>query len=549
MKKTRWILAVLLLLCLLFGCSRNDNQEAEQGEHEISETVSAEKPVEGGTLRIYSQNADTLNPIFTQVRSNANLLNLVYDSLYVLDSTMRPIPRIVRSASVDSTGLVWTFHLKDNITFHSGASLTANDVVYTVNQIKSVEDEPVELSVQDKAGTGKKIVEKSSLYIENVKNISSCRANGSDTVIINLKERDSGFPSLLTFPIIHQVSGDGYQNFEPDGSGPFRYETIVEGKEVHLNKNEAWKGEHLPYVDLIKVTILNDMKSAINAYEINLLDLLPVDYSNISEATIKKESKKYQCSTNNFTFLCFNHANNFLGNYYVRAAISHMVDKEKLVEQTAYSYAKKADTPVHPASYLYNGEYARNFDLKYAKEILAENGFVDKDADNVLEIQKQKLSFSILVNEDNENRILLAQLISGMLKEGGIQITVETVPFEEYEQRIENKEYDMFLGEMNLSPNMSFRHLLYATEELDNYAGYYSEAMNGILDAIDMSNTDEALRLEAYKQFQKQFSADVPFIALYYKDNIIYYNSFIRGVENPYFNSDYGNIYNVFIKK
>ena len=87
------------------------------------------------TLRFVPQaNLANFDPIWGTQYVVRNAATLVWDTLYGVDSKLQPQRQMAESEEVSSDGLVWTFRLRDGLTFHDGTPVLAKDVVASLNR-------------------------------------------------------------------------------------------------------------------------------------------------------------------------------------------------------------------------------------------------------------------------------------------------------------------------------------------------------------------------------------------------------------------------------
>src|SRR5690606_24326246 len=99
--------------------------------------VALAQPQYGGTLIAGMQTDPVgLDPHITNATSTRNMLENVYDTLVMFDSSLQIVPALAESWTVSEDGLTWTFDLRDGVTFHDGDLLQASDVVFSINRIK-----------------------------------------------------------------------------------------------------------------------------------------------------------------------------------------------------------------------------------------------------------------------------------------------------------------------------------------------------------------------------------------------------------------------------
>lgn len=205
-------------------------------------------PVEGGTLRIV-QGADAQpKNILAGRAGNDSWRHQVFDALTVLDSeTGEPRPVLATEWESSQDGKTFRIGIRDDVTFHSGRPLTADDVVFTLEQVK----------VPENASQMRPIV---SAY-------STIEATGEHEVTITsdtpIAPRIFDVFQLAVIVDKETFAGlaDGTQVI---GTGPFRWTEWVPGASLRLEKNSDYWGDG-PYLDAIDISIISDSTAQANA--------------------------------------------------------------------------------------------------------------------------------------------------------------------------------------------------------------------------------------------------------------------------------------------
>ena len=202
----------------------------------------------------------TLDPAFAKEKSSIWAVQQLYEGLVALDANNSITPALAIDWKIDSAATVYTFYLRD-ARFHNGKTVTAEDVVYSLNRLK---DPAV-------ASPGSWVVE----------GISTCKAIDASTVEIELQEPNASFLSLLAMPFCSIIpTGEIALNSTPVGTGPFKFHVWHYGEKLVLHKNEMYwgidnAGVQLPYLDGISISFLTDQQSAFLEYLRGNFDFLP----------------------------------------------------------------------------------------------------------------------------------------------------------------------------------------------------------------------------------------------------------------------------------
>jgi peptide/nickel transport system substrate-binding protein len=172
---------------------------------------------------------------------------LVFESLVRIDGEGTPQPELATAFTFDDSRTELTLELRDDVTFHSGRPMTADDVVFSLEQAA----EPANAS--QLAGVAAMI--------------TSLEATDEHTVRIVLEQpNDSIFDLLDLTPIVDQETfaglADGSQVI---GTGPFVWGEWVPGASISLTRNEEYRTPERPYLDAVEVSILSDSTALLSA--------------------------------------------------------------------------------------------------------------------------------------------------------------------------------------------------------------------------------------------------------------------------------------------
>lgn len=526
MKKRVTATLLCSIFCIMFitACKTTDKavQPHEQTLSESpNETVS---PQQGGSISIYIPKPDTLCPIRTQNSQTASMLNLIFDSLIINSASMTAMPNLAASWTVNENGLEWTIKLRNDVSWHDNTQLVAADVVYTINQIRT---------------------DKDNFYSKNVAQISKVTASGQHEVNIQLKTPQSNFINLLTFPIIKSQRGAvDKDSFTVVGTGAFRFDDRGEITTYYLRKNNDW-WKKPAYLDTIQVKILPDKDTALYSFSSGEIDLLCVDSADLGSKVDTTNAGFFSYPTNRFHFLGFNNINPALKNKEVRRAISLAVDRPKLINALLNDDARPASVPLASDWELYiDTAPPLEADITEAKRLLEESGweFADGIYQKKIGNSTVKLEFELLVNDSNPTRVQIGGYLAGVLRNIGVSVTLKQVSFADYNNLINRKSYDMFLGAFRISEELDYRFML----EKGNLFAYQSSEMDTALNETQKAVTLDQ-RKENYARLQALLGEEVPFCGLYFENASMLYNKRMHGSFSPRENSIYNGIENIFV--
>ncbi|MBQ4516279.1 MAG: ABC transporter substrate-binding protein [Clostridia bacterium] len=524
-------------LCLACICSFS----ACKPEEEITETQPAEVkkyenhneiPTDGGTLKLCLFETDTLNPLITQNAENIRTLMPLYNSLFTVNQDFSYAPDLCDSFSVYDDGINYSFELKNGITFHDGSPLTASDAAFSLSLIFEAQS-PIASKLSD---------------------IASFSANGQ-TLFISLKRPVANLPALLDFPIISAKSAantadaiEKKAEYLPNGTGMYKLQSYKKNKEIHLIRNDEYHQNLKSYISDILVYLVNDRSTAIKMLENLSVDLISSNVANPDEYTPKRTVSSVDYATNQFTFLAFNHDTPALKHSRTRRAISTAIDRSALVRDLPDNRVVICDIPIHPESWLYRIEREMTaFDAELAKNLLTDDGWNDSDSDGRLDRivgeQTEVLELSILVNQENPQRVKLANQIKSYLEKAGIWVYVVQVPFAEYTQRLNDRRYDMAICEVDISDNSDLKFLLQSGYNIFNVS---NELLDNLM--LEADKLDDTAKIqEMYWEMCTLLQQDMPICGLYFKNASIIFDESVKGNILPTESNIFNNINEWFI--
>lgn len=496
MKKATMLLAIALIGITLSSCIAQPSLKEKKKVDEL-------QPSYGGTLKIYSYNSDTFNPLYTRNKANAQMLMLVFDNLIKCDENQHPVPVLASDFNVSANGLIWTIHLKSGVSWHDGSAFTADDVVATLNAIKNSSYNSIYKSSLQNVGK-----------IENIEN----------AVVITLNSPQTNFINLLEIPIVKASDSNTFNNFGLIGTGQFMYAEKT-NKIIYLSSNKSWWGESTPYIESIEVYLLPDKSTSVYAYEAKEIDMVTTDMQNWGKFSGNSESKAVEYNSGSYNFLKLNLNNKFLENNQVRVAFAHAINKQRIFEEVMLSHGTLTDTCMSPKWWVYNENTTKyNYDPKLAITLLAE-----------LQLKPSDLKINILVNNDNEIKLRVADIIKGELKDIGIDANITAVNWDSFVSAVSKGSYDVYLGEVN-----------YSTEINPQYALPYNNQFEPLIQQLQLQTTDEG-RKALYDEIQQEYANVLPSIPLYFDAEALLYHGKIHGKLSPLRNNMFDNANEWFI--
>lgn len=361
----RSMLAVALLL-LALGCAPIQNTADEQLEQDQGEQLEAAEGGAGGggTLTYAAAPPNTLDPPAMSSLGDIHTVQPVVSYLVRLGSDLSLQPDLATEWETDD-GSVWTFTLREGVTFHDGSEMTAEDVVASFDRLVDPE--------VASAAAG------SFTFLE----VGGATAVDDFTVQFELTGPVGDFPAWTTAYQAAILPSDWPGDFaaNPIGTGPFKLVDYTPRQGATYERNEDYFEEGLPKLDGMEVVYYEDFGAQITSLqsgEVDLMTLLPGDLV----ATVPEGSGVQVLSAPSATHAQVTMATNTppWDDVRVRQAMALAIDRQQIVDELWGGYARVAND--HTFAPIYDEAGAvdieqREQDLDRARQLLAEAGHPD----------------------------------------------------------------------------------------------------------------------------------------------------------------------------
>lgn len=396
-------------------------------------------PQMGGTLlEGYDRDVSRSDPV-AQAWWDAHSFPVQHETLFARDADANVVPMLAESWEISDDGLVWTFKIRDGLTFHSGAPADAAAVVEAFNEFRDPAKginagfwEPV----QDVAvGDGNTVV------------VTMANPYADFTFVL-----DNGYSALYNRSTRDEL-GEEYGVTASDGTGPYVLGEFVPGSHAQMNRWDDYPGSGLPfvensgppYLDAVRWVVLLEPATRAQEIETGSINALhgpaPQDVERLKSnedliVTQFPEMSLYQLGLN------FNETDLGFDDVRVRQAISLAIDRQAIVDSVFFGQAEAAHTIVHSACPFYDPavEQFNNFDPEQSAALLEEAGFT---GDGVRQRNGTALSFETIVEADDTEQ-LVAQAVQQMLADVGVEMNFTALGADYFEQLLAGPQAYMF---------------------------------------------------------------------------------------------------------
>ena len=223
-----------------------------------------------------------------------------------------------------------------------------------------------------------------------------------------------------------------------------------------------------------------------------------------------------------YEYLVLNTKKGVLSNKEIRQAIDLIIDRNSLNYNIYNNKYTICNYPLNYGSFLYNNTIINECNINSAKKILTENGWEYKN--KAWRNKNKKLQFTLVVNIENEKRILVAEQIKKQLEEEGIVVNIIKVDKNNYNNYLKNKNYDMILtgNIISNSPNLE----TYFGE--CNLSNFNNEELEEILKEVKEIKQEEMLK-DKYLEIEQIYKEEIPFISLFSNSIFVISNKNLKG--------------------
>ena len=291
-------------------------------------------PVEGGQLRLAIENPETLLPWKVTDGAAGDMLMLIYSPLMNQkeDGTILPCLAASKEWSEDLTEL--EIQLRDDVTFHNGKALTAEDVVYSIRQLQSSQN----------------------VFSDAVANIVHVEATEEGKVLLRFAAPGRMNEEGLIFPIVPS----GYnEDLVPMGTGPYAYAGAESMREMHLQRYAGYFGEQ-PYIPDVKVYFVREASAVEQSFETTRTNLIQMDYFSWGTYVNQKNLTVHTYESYEAVYLEFNTRGTFGKVFSNREKTVLAVDAVRVLRDAYWGKGEITETLIRPGSW-YKEEATKNY--------------------------------------------------------------------------------------------------------------------------------------------------------------------------------------------
>ena len=444
---------------------------------------------------------------------------LLFDALLTRDEHLNVQPGLAKRWEIPDP-LTYIFHLHRGVTFHDGRPLTSRDVKWTFDSLLE----------------GKIRSTRSAAY----RFVDHIEAPDDFTVIIHLKEPNAtllwnlseGASGIVPYGALDEITRN------PMGSGPFKFVSAEQDKEIVVERNDNYWGAKARLAR-VRFTVVPDATT--RALELRkgsadaAINALTSDTIVALERDPNLQIERAPGTV--LSYLGFNLRDRTLQDVRVRQAIAYAIDRGPLLEYIWRGFAQPALSVLPPQSWAYDPDVtAYPHNPEKARLMLDAAGYGARDGG---------VRFHLTMKTSTEESTrLLAAVLQQQLRDVGIALDIRTFEFATFFADVTSGAFQVYslrwIGG-NEDPDI-FEYSFHSNRFPPNGAnrGFYSNPRIDSLIDEARRQTDQNVRKRLYAEVQEVLAQDVPYIDLWYFDNVLVHTRRVRNLTlNPSGNYDF----------
>ena len=384
------VLLMTLLGTVLSGCGDGSAAETQKSRADTNELV----------VGIAQDLDDSLDPHKTVKAGTREVMFNVFEGLMKPTPDGDLTPAIAEKYEVSEDRRTYTFHLREGVQFHNGETVTAEDVVYSIQRCAAATETGI-------------------VQVEAFSVIEDLKAVDERTVSITISEPSNEFISYMTTAVL--PAGYDKQDTDPVGTGPFKFVSRTAQDSVVLEKfNEYWGTP--AQLDKVTLKIMENADSLMMSLQSGAIDLC-AHLTSTQVAQLEKDFNVAEGTMNLVQAMYLNNAVAPFDDVRVRQALCYAVDKQEIIDLAFDSYGSPIGSSMYPAFGKYFDDSLTNYytrDVEKAKALLAEAGYPDG------------FGMTITVPSNYKPHMDTAEVLVQQLAQIGVNATIEPIEWESW---------------------------------------------------------------------------------------------------------------------
>ena len=453
------VLLMTLLGTVLSGCGDGSAAETQKSRADTNELV----------VGIAQDLDDSLDPHKTVKAGTREVMFNVFEGLMKPTPDGDLTPAIAESYEVSEDRMTYTFHLREGVQFHNGETVTAEDVVYSIQRCAAATETGI-------------------VQVEAFSVIQSIETPDDKTVAITISEPSNEFISYMTTAIL--PADYDKQDTAPVGTGPFKFVSRTAQDSVVLEKfNEYWGTP--AQLDKVTLKIMENADSLMMSLQSGAIDLC-AHLTSTQVAQLGENFDVAEGTMNLVQALYLNNAEKPFDDVRVRQALCYAVDKQEIIDLAFDGYGSPIGSSMYPAFGKYFDDSLTNYytkDVEKAKALLAEAGYPGG------------FDMTITVPSNYKPHMDTAEVLVQQLAQIGVNAAIEPIEWESWVSDVyAGRQFQSTVVGVDAS-NMTARALLerFTSDYGKNFINYNNAEYDALFRQT-LTAYDDAEQTALYKQ-------------------------------------------------
>jgi oligopeptide transport system substrate-binding protein len=477
---------------------------------------TCEQPLAGGTLKLWDSGPITLDPAISGDISSHTFVTQVFSGLVLLDENLNVKPDIAESWQKSDDGRTYTFYIRKNAQFHDGKKVTAADFKYSWERACNPDtgSTTAPMYLNDILGAN-------DIMAGKAKQLSGAKVIDDYTLEVTIDDPKAYFLSKLAYPtsfVVDQAnvaSGQDWFSMRPNGAGPFKLKRWDPGREIIMERNDAFYREK-PVLDALDFQILSGMPN--DLYEVGKIDVTRIDHNYIDIARDPRGPFPGELKVSpelSFNYIGFNVEKPPFDDINVRKAFCYAVDRDKILKVILKDTVHKAGGILPPGIPGYDQNLAGyDFNPDKARAALAASKYGSSAG-----LPPVVITISGIGNSVPE---VLGAIIQSWQDNLGVSVSVHQVEPRIFMYNFKNEVDNLFeLGWIADYPDpQNFTDNLFRTGYAFNMGGYSNKDIDAAMEKASVEQ-NPGKRTEMYRKIDQALMDDAAVLPLW--NGINYY--------------------------
>lgn len=532
------------------------------GEHTIFQSSPVgNTPKRGGTLVLAESAApEHLNTFTSTSAAATRILDYIYETLldYNYETWRYDRGLIAESFHVSDDGLTFEFKIRENVYFHDGQQLTAEDVLFSLKSILNpfVDSAPTRSSFQKVISAetdGPYIfrVTSSETHFRNQEILGGFhiipkhlwdpeglldRYTVEDLLNPTVTREEAAIKEFAdAFNVHPQGRPVGEDAVQLIGSGPWLFDKMITGDYISYVRNDNyWNAdatfiegfsEEGAYLDKVIVKVITDATARLTALKAGEIDFNPrmraVQYfTQTNTPDFLERYQKVSYVTPAYSYVGWNNDKPYFRDKRVRQAMTMLIDRKAYNKYVSYGMG----IPTIGPFYVYGEQYNHNierwpYDPQRAVELIEEAGWIDHDGDGIRDKDGIPFSFTFSVSAGSTSSKYLALMLKEDLRKVGIVVNIRQLEWSVYVENLRDRQFDvvslLWIGGLEMDPYQIW-HSDNIGDRGSNYMGFRNAEADSLIHFARFE-MDKETRNEMYFRLQEILHEEQPYTFMFYQ--------------------------------